>query len=738
MALRIPGKNFTTKNFIMMNHAAKDTGKKKQHQKTTMTSLTIGKEVHNIPIMKMADASDPQYLKARGFDQLSDALRGKVGEHPVSDLIHALSSQVPMETSSAFAEADKVRQRIIASATDPANLMGVAFLNYKGNHFSNKIAKAKKKRPAGITYLRVNCHLVGQDYDSRITVQPLDTQFCLKLTQSAFYQKEGLFIPLTALTKKRKLQASKKGRLGGLLGDSDDEDDEDSLSNIHSVKKQLRYSTPKGSKGKAVVAGAEDEDDEDEEDEEDEYDLGSVAGQAEDGVDVTVLGQKTPTSVATLKVSATPKADILMESDGGNVIISWYGDTDLLDNAAAFVKEFKTLTPPIHSAEPCRTETKQFSPRATIENFAAECMFDVFIGVLRLDYVGTADAVDLTMVCTEICKRIQSLKQSARNANGHWIITSPDELFRQYMELIPDLPEDTSRWTMQLSHAYFAALDEDIRDSLADRHYVLPMTVSGATKSDAIAALRSVRSAAVREHRQTNRMRQKFSTYYEQMLAQGNRKGGTQRGSVQLTHGENEKPESTVRITQDESTIQMKQEKAIHLPPATPDQPVPRKPNINMITPEQQRNLTGTTLWSSKSPAETTLEKYGSKLPNTIDGTLKVVYDEKTGCDFIEHRGARIRNRYRIPITVGPSGALYPFDPVTKVVSKYPLNFRGCFKCGKFHDEKESGNRRSRCLTYLDKEPPAEVMAAFWHELHMHLPHTRRNLHRQPEDVSHR
>ena len=71
-----------------------------QTQNTTMSSLTIGKEVHNTPIMNIPDISAAQHLKARGFDQIATALKGNVLHHPISDLIHTLLSQIPMETSS--------------------------------------------------------------------------------------------------------------------------------------------------------------------------------------------------------------------------------------------------------------------------------------------------------------------------------------------------------------------------------------------------------------------------------------------------------------------------------------------------------------------------------------------------------------------------------------------------------------------------------------------------------------
>ena len=89
-----------------------------------MSSLTIGKEVHNIPITKIPDTSATHHLKARGLDQLATALKGKMGYHSILDLVYTLSPQIPMETSSDFNKAEKFRKNVITGATDPANLLG--------------------------------------------------------------------------------------------------------------------------------------------------------------------------------------------------------------------------------------------------------------------------------------------------------------------------------------------------------------------------------------------------------------------------------------------------------------------------------------------------------------------------------------------------------------------------------------------------------------------------------------
>ena len=89
--------------------------------------------------------------------------------------------------------------------------------------------------------------------------------------------------------------------------------------------------------------------------------------------------------------------------------------------------------------------------------------------------MGTSDTVDLTLVCTEACKNIQHLLQYFKDKYGQFVQNPPEKLFHQYMPLILDLPDDTTGWKMQPSHALFAAVEKYIWYILADRLYTLPI-----------------------------------------------------------------------------------------------------------------------------------------------------------------------------------------------------------------------------------------------------------------------
>ena len=66
-----------------------------------------------------------------------------------------------------------------------------------------------------------------------------------------------------------------------------------------------------------------------------------------------------------------------------------------------------------------------------------------------------------------MCKQIQHLRQSFKDNHGQFVQNTPDGFF--HMSLIPDLPGNTTGWTMQIGQALVAALDKNIWDRLADR-----------------------------------------------------------------------------------------------------------------------------------------------------------------------------------------------------------------------------------------------------------------------------
>jgi hypothetical protein len=78
------------------------------------------------------------------------------------------------------------------------------------------------------------------------------------------------------------------------------------------------------------------------------------------------------------------------------------------------------------------------------------------------------------------------------------IYLSPDELFDQYIFHSQLLPDNPASWGLTLAHQFYASLTEDCRANLAVS-YLLPDPASLITKSAQLAALRILRTLAVKE-----------------------------------------------------------------------------------------------------------------------------------------------------------------------------------------------------------------------------------------------
>ena len=145
-----------------------------------------------------------------------------------------------------------------------------------------------------------------------------------KLFQLAYYKGGDTFVALLELTCKRKYQPlCSNAKLGSLF---DDDSDDGRLDNVN---RQLYPGESQSGK---------------------DGDQGSKNGdETPKHQESRLTGNTTAQSTPYLNIlSATPKADLLVEGDG-SIVISWYGKTNLLDDRGAFITDFGTAIPPIYS-----------------------------------------------------------------------------------------------------------------------------------------------------------------------------------------------------------------------------------------------------------------------------------------------------------------------------------------------------------------------------------------------------
>ena len=118
---------------------------------------------------------------------------------------------------------------------------------------------------------------------------------------------------------------------------------------------------------------------------------------------------------------------------------------------------------------------------------------------------------------------------------------------------------------------------------------------------------------------------------------------------------------------------------------------------------------------------ESTLVKYGKLSTNTVDG--KLPSKEDGGTIYVQHNCLSVLNIHRVPVTVGMKGLMYPYNHVTKYVSKLYLNFRGCFKCVEICETDGSVS----CPKYPLITSIHEVMDSFYKYLNIHIPSTKKS-----------
>ena len=161
-------------------------------------TLSIGHNSHQVPVPKLVPLSKPSWEKNACFRRLVHAIRGQIQSHSISDLVTAVTSQLPTDTNAALEEALSVQDKIQASATCLDFLQPVGFLNAQGKPMEPPKSMEPSDRPAGISYVHLSCTLHGNKVDHRVTQPPFSFDFCLKLRQSRRDNSTGVITDINA------------------------------------------------------------------------------------------------------------------------------------------------------------------------------------------------------------------------------------------------------------------------------------------------------------------------------------------------------------------------------------------------------------------------------------------------------------------------------------------------------------------------------------------------------------
>ena len=561
-----------------------------------LTTLSIGKDSNKIPVTKMADITSPVWEKQSCFSRFVTALRGQLTSHSVSDLISAISTHLPIETTAAYEEAMSVESKINKSATDIDYLEPVCFLDSKG-HQLTMTGSDIEDRPADICYVQLTCTIDGSKIDPRIKQPQFSFDYCLKLPRSSRDPSTGEITLLHHTTASEPASPAPRKKSTSLFGGIVTTDDSSIVSSTPTKRFRLFSST------------------------------------------------STPSSA----------------------VISWYGNADFLDDKEIFRNEFGTDQPLLFPAKPVSGQSSNhITVCAGLHAYAQKCMFDVFLELCHIYYVGDTASADGSLAVQEVCQTISALRQEFRNRHGQMDVMSPDELFMLFLRYVPSLPEDPQTWTIQLGSTYFNALLDELKHKMLTSDFRVPQTQFPSTKDKELKALRTIRNVAS-EH--FKRLKEEVNLV-DRIL--GSRGGGQKRSNQQSVLG---KTFFHAGENDDTTTIASTLTESVTNPPTQ-------------------------IFWQSESPAEQTIRRYTQ--PTTASTPTK----------------QQQPNPLNLPCRVGPTGLLHPYradDP--GYLSKYPLGFRGCFKCGA-----DDHNSWQQCPLKNDGNKKE-----FFRELWIHKPQTKRS-----------
>ena len=347
-------------------------------------------------------------------------------------------------------------------------------------------------------------------------------------------------------------------------------------------------------------------------------------------------------------------------------VVSWFGKAEFLDDEDVFRSEFGPDPLEILPVPPVNTDTHRntnMSAVRRLHQYAEKCMFDVFLELCRADYVGQEDSAGDILAVQAVCQKIMDLKQRYKNAHGRTDVRSPEDLYNLYLRFIPSLPLDPQEWTIPLSATYFNALIDELRSKMLAASFRVPKPCSEGTKSAELESLRKVRNTAAFHYAKL----QEEVSLMDRVLSS---KASHSTKNQQSLLGK------TFYHTAEDSTPGHTQQ-----PSHPPTEPV---------------TATAQVFYHSQSPAEQTLQRYKGNHPNTS-----------------------YPNPHNLPTRIGPTGKPHPYrldDPT--YLSRFPLGFRGCFKCGA-----DDHNSWKDCPHQRDGGNKKE----FFRELWCHKPHLKRS-----------
>ena len=152
----------------------------KKHTTAGFKIVEVGTDKTLVSILEM-DSINGNTCQKSCFDCLSNAMRSHIDNIRTPDLITAVVSEIPINTTTVFVEANVVNKGVIDTVHSVSNLTGLVFLNSTGFFSKNLVSIADVDRTKDLKFFRFSCTVDANLMDDRIKQEPLFVGFCLKI-----------------------------------------------------------------------------------------------------------------------------------------------------------------------------------------------------------------------------------------------------------------------------------------------------------------------------------------------------------------------------------------------------------------------------------------------------------------------------------------------------------------------------------------------------------------------------
>ena len=171
--------NIPTNNaLIALLHGASDP---KNHFVAGIKVIHIGPDKLPTSIFDTTPLTGHVWEKSASFDSLVNAMSSQRLSHTIPNLIIIVSNDLPIDTTTLFMEASKVKKNIIRNVLNIHNLIGTSFLQSNGNTAKVPQSLDLKDRSTSMAYVQFIYVLDTTMVDTRILQPHATFQFYLKL-----------------------------------------------------------------------------------------------------------------------------------------------------------------------------------------------------------------------------------------------------------------------------------------------------------------------------------------------------------------------------------------------------------------------------------------------------------------------------------------------------------------------------------------------------------------------------